>query len=284
MLHSKVSVLRIVSPWLVALGFLCPSGETRADDKQSCVRNYEESQHHLKANQFAEAQRELMACTQTCPASLRTDCLNWLEDAERRTPTLLVVAHDSAGHEVTAVRVLVDDERVRAQLDGRPIPLDPGDHRVRFELDGAPTVVQRLTLLEGDRNHRVVIDFGANPIQRSLPPEKPRVTPIPAVALGLGAAGLLALAFGVVSGMAAEAKHASLNSECNPSDACPLSAQGELDGFRTLRTWSTVAYVVGALGLVGGAVVWVTEATATRGSVTVGLSAGPLSAGVVGNF
>jgi hypothetical protein len=72
-------------------------------------------------------------------------------------------------------------------------------------------------------------------------------------AIGVGAVGLTV---GIATGLAAGSKHSELEGECQPNGDCPSSAQGDLDGFRSLKTWSTVGYVVGAAGLVGGAVLW----------------------------
>ncbi len=105
------------------------------------------------------------------------------------------------------------------------------------------------------------------------------------VALGVGGTGVVSLVVGGISGLVAVWRHEALVAECNlEGGACPPAAQGDLDSFRSLRTASTVFYVVGGLGLVGGAVLWISAPKPSTDSSAMGLVIGPGSAHIGGTF
>jgi hypothetical protein len=99
-------------------------------------------------------------------------------------------------------------------------------------------------------------------------------------AMGIGAAGLVV---GVATGLSASSKHSSLQNNCKAND-CPTSEQGELDSFRSLRTFSTIGYVVGFAGLAGCVAFWLTAPPDKPAGAGAGLWLGPASAGVSGVF
>jgi hypothetical protein len=103
------------------------------------------------------------------------------------------------------------------------------------------------------------------------------------VAFAVGGAGL---AFGVVSGLIATSKHSTLSGECDSnSGTCPASAQSDVDSFHSWRVISTVGYVVGAVGVAAGVVLWLTAPKAApRGTGSVGVMVGPASACLAGTF
>jgi hypothetical protein len=61
------------------------------------------------------------------------------------------------------------------------------------------------------------------------------------------------------------------------------SAQADLDSFHSMRTLSTVGYVVGFVGLAGGVVLWLTAPKSARDS-TAHAWVGPTASGIAGSF
>ena len=105
-------------------------------------------------------------------------------------------------------------------------------------------------------------------------------------AIVAGSVGLAGLAVGVGAGIAGSSQHSALSGECSTaSGSCPSSAQTDLDAFHTWRTFSTVGYVVGAVGVVAVGVLFLT-APSSRGSSggATKLYVGPASAGLAGVF
>jgi hypothetical protein len=86
---------------------------------------------------------------------------------------------------------------------------------------------------------------------------------------------------GVVTGVAAGSKHSALENECTGNN-CPASAQSDLDGFHSLRTVSTVGYVIGLAALAGGVVLWLTAPKTMEARAAVWVT--PSSTGISGRF
>ncbi len=98
-----------------------------------------------------------------------------------------------------------------------------------------------------------------------------------------GGAAVVGLGFGIAAGVASSSKHSALEGECN-GNACPPSARGDIDAFHTLRTVSTIGYVVGALGLAGGAYFFFTAPRRPAQGPAARLEFGPASVHVAGDF
>jgi hypothetical protein len=183
--------------------------------------------------------------------------------------------------------VLCDGSAVGAASMGVAVPLDPGPHRVIAIAPGRAQRVFNVTLIEASRTEIAVEPGGPlvadAPSATAEPGPEGSGSPTRQIlsygVLGLGAAGIVV---GVATGIAAGSKHAALEGECTENN-CPTSAQSDLDGFRALRTWSTVGYVVGIAGLAGGTVLWLT-APKTGERSAAALWIGPAFAGAAGRF
>lgn len=187
--------------------------------------------------------------------------------------------------QIPKLRIVVEGKDAKILLDGAlvppavlnvDIPADPGAHTITGTVEGAAVRTQELTLRRGQRAE-VVLQLTEAP--KPAPPpiaepppataaapeppaeapvappvgEGPSARPLAWVAFGLGAAGL---GIGVVTGIIATNKKSSLDAEC-PGGRCPASASGDVDSFRSMRTVSTTAYVVGLVGVATGVVVFV---------------------------
>jgi hypothetical protein len=95
--------------------------------------------------------------------------------------------------------------------------------------------------------------------------------------------GAVVLAAGVVAGLAAGSKDSSIAAECT-GNRCPASAKGDIDSFHSLETVSTVAYVVGALGVVAWGTLWWLGPRSSSPATTARVWVGPASAGLTGTF
>ena len=100
------------------------------------------------------------------------------------------------------------------------------------------------------------------------------------VAGGVGAAALLE---GVIAGVIALGKHSDLSKVC--TNGCPPSESSALSSYHTVGALSTVGFIVGGLGLAGGAVLIITAPSHPQAS---GMQVTPYvgfgTAGAVGTF
>ena len=181
---------------------------------------------------------------------------------DKRLPRLTIRVSPEAPAGTT---VLLDGAPVDATSIGAAVSVNPGAHIVVVSAANRADRRFDMTMDEGDRNDITVEpgpNVGSQPESAvGAAATKPEVTidaatnasrRLALVALGVGAAGL---ALGVVTGIMGSSTHDTLVSECL-QNVCPVSVAGDLDSFRTLRTVSTVGYVIGAVGVLGGAVLW----------------------------
>ena len=166
------------------------------------------------------------------------------------------------------------------------IPSDPGEHTVEASAPGFLKSSTRISVSEGERKTVTLTltrdPYGptvaaaspassastSRPSSRPVPPPETPVSSTAAVqdnarppnrtaaylAFGLGAAGI---GVGSVLGVMTVKQHDDLQSSC-PSDTCPKDQQQDLDAAKRLGNFSTVAFGVGAAGLVLGTVLYFT--------------------------
>jgi hypothetical protein len=213
-----------------------------------------------------------------------------------RIPRLKIIVEGADGSEL---EVRMDGRPVRKELVGVESPANPGNHAFDAVTRNGAGARGTVALAEGE-SKSVVLRLEPGKASRQLPAAS-SAAPAPAtgdrpllsassgsgqrtfgfVALGVGAAGL---GVGVVTGLMAASRHSSAEEGC-PNGQCVegSSAAEDLDAFRTLRTVSTVGYVVGAVGLAGGLTLLLT-APKPQDSAWVSPYLGPGKAGVMGAF
>jgi hypothetical protein len=242
----------------------------RADPIESCVGAYDAPQRLQHGGKLREAEIQAIACAQdACPAELRKDCLRWIEEIHRSTPSLVVHGVGPDGCDLERARVFVDGQFVADHLEGKALPLDPGAHAIRVETDGRPPIEQRVILSEGEKNRVVDARFApADAVCRAAagigaPEARPRIVapaaharPTPPLVYVLGGAGLLSL--GVASGfyVSALSQKGTLD-ECRPRCATP-----DVDTMRRTYLVGDVLLTVGVASLAAAAILYFTRAEA----------------------
>jgi hypothetical protein len=121
----------------------------------------------------------------------------------------------------------------------------------------------------------------AAPALAVVPVESPprsmsTATKVAIASFAVGGAGLIT---GSVVGIVVLSRHSSIERGCNGA-ACPSGDNGEVTSYRGLAYLSTVAFIVGGVGVAAG----VTLLFAAPKGTPVSAYVGPTSAGVVGTF
>jgi hypothetical protein len=257
-------------PGLVLLaGALTAPREAQADESAAtCLAAHQDAQTQRIAGSLKAARESLLECGDpACPAVLQEDCARWLEEVEQSMPTVVIDARDRAGRDLVRVKVLCDGQPCASELDGKAIDIDPGVRRLRFELEvpagssPAPPIERELVIREGEKNRRVVVRFEYPPLP---PPAIER--PVPAVAIVLGAAGVVGLGAGAVAFGVARSQESELESR----GCAPACAPDDADAIDRADTIALVSAGVGAAALAAATVVFL-----MRPSVTVGLTPEP---------
>lgn len=225
----------------LAIAFIAAPGAAFAADavsKEACVNAYESAQRLRQAGQLRAAKAQLAICAnEACASFMRDDCTKWDGEIDEAMPTIVVAAKDQNGHDTTQVRVIVDDVVVTDQLDGRPIPVDPGQHRIRYE-SGGRAVDDTIVVRQGEKNRQVTASFA--PVETPPPTAPATHRKIPVVTWILGGVA--------VAGVASFATFAILG---KAKEGCaPFCSRSNVD---TLRRDYLIADISLGVGLVAGA-------------------------------
>ncbi len=194
----------------------------------------------------------------------------------------------------TNPEVVIDSTPVPIASLGVKRPVNPGNHTIKVSAEGYLPTEKAITLSEG-QSLTVNLELEQAPSDSSQVAKKstgsidtrtstssPETRRILAFgALGLGGAGLIV---GGVTGALALRKHNQLTAACTDG-ACDPSQASAIDSYHTYGNISTVSFIVGAVGAVGGAVLLFTQPKESS-SATARVSAfvGVGSAGVKGTF
>ena len=253
-----------------------PSPEKTAPDKPApdepaCVAAFDRGQDHHAAGRLLAARDDFAVCSRSsCPSFINNKCVPWLAQVQKAMPTIVIVAHDPEGAQISAVRVSVDGTLLAATLDGRDLEVDPGEHEILFEHEGAQPVTQTVLVQQGVKNRFVEVIFEPVPIQLAdpeaptahvatpRPPPQPRVvdaelrdegaiSPWFYVGLGLAGAGVTV---GAIAGGVAASEHASLETEC----AAGSCSADDIAAAERIAHVSTVGFVAGGVGVALGLV------------------------------
>lgn len=176
---------------------------------------------------------------------------------EARVPTVTVTV--SGAREGTAVNLSVDGVAVPSAVIGLPRRINAG-HHVMIATTSTSEGRAEVDLAEGEKKDvSIVLAATAKPApaatttEEEPPPpalESHRSYVLPIVLFSVGGAGLIA---GGVTGALMLAKQSSLSTTC-PNHVCPPAAYGDLDTANMLATTSTIAFIVGGVGVAAGIV------------------------------
>ncbi len=237
-----------------------------------CIAAYEDAQRRRNRGDLIEAREALKVCARdVCPAIARTDCTDWLAELRADVPTIVIGARFESGRDLIDVSVFLDGKPLMNRIEGRAVEVNPGVHTLRFEIPGREPVEERVSVLVGERNRRVVVTV-PDPTPPA-PASEPGIPTMTHVLGGVGAVGLAGFGFFGLTGLSRE----------GDLDACkPSCGSGDVDAVRTRYLAADISLLVG-LAALGGATYFYFESRGQgapeRGAVGVGVRAGPSEVG-----
>jgi hypothetical protein len=150
--HLPRRTLRAAS-WLVALGVLASAGPSEARENRACVNAYRRGAQLAREAHFFAATEQMRLCTKLiCSPALRKECMSRVDQLTLDTPSLVPEVTDDRGRPVVDIRITMDGKPWVNRLDGRAIPVDPGQHTFTFETRGVVFAKERIVVLQGQRN------------------------------------------------------------------------------------------------------------------------------------
>ena len=269
MIARRTTIHRVAAGLALLTFALALPRTAHADSTNECAAAAESAQLLRNASKLVQARAQLLICMKACPRLVQNDCGQWLHDVEARVASVVVRATDARGAEVSNVRVSMDGTILMSRLDGLAAPVDPGVHRFVFEREGNPTVVEDVTIREGEKARSISVKLPDAPTPRAAAPPPREVRPLfPTSSIVLGAIGAVGLGTFAVYHLSAKSDLDAMRTECAPS--CPADAVDTLDQKIFV---SNVALGVGASALAGALIVflvdggWRSSGKATTGSV-----------------
>jgi hypothetical protein len=199
-------------------------------EKAQCLSAHEEAQTARIARHFGEARTKLRACArEECPGLVRDDCVNWLGELAKISPSVIVDA-DVDGQQAPSTRVYLDGTLLVDHLDGQAVELDPGVHKFRFEVQGFSPQEQDVVVSEGVQGRVIAANFHHDLREPPLAPRAALATrPVPASALISSVVALTGVASTAVFGALAISEKSSLSQSCAPF--CSDSQVGAVRGY-----------------------------------------------------
>lgn len=270
-------MLVVVRSTVLAISLLASvPAKASVDQKVRCANAYEQAQRTRNQGQLLASRAHLLVCTEeSCPAVLRTECVQWLGEVDRAMPTVLIVA-DVGGTETADVAVSIDGTEVLERLDGKAIPVDPGAHVFRFVRSGSAPVEQKVLVREGEKRRPIAVSFPATAAPKPERPAEPS-SRVPTATWVLGGVGIVALGVSVPLYVSAYGQRSTLD-----ADPCASAGTCDPDRVSTVRRRFVFADVAAGIGLValgGAAIVWLaTPSPSVSAAIT------PLPGGVASTF
>ena len=289
---------RALAPTSLSLLALTLAPHARAADptKQECINANERSGPLRQSGKLRDARASLLRCSAaSCPGVVRDDCVAGATRLEQAIPTIVFVAHDAAGNEISAVKVTIDGQPFAEKLDGAALESDPGEHVFAFTSGAGPAVEKRLILHEGEKNRREPIALGggggtgggATPAgaQPGAATSDGGWSDQKKAALLVGGIGVVGLGAGTVFGLLAKSNWEQAKTDCGVSCPANSTAQSEADSAHSQATIGNIVFGVGAAAVVTGVVLWLlapngSGATTTTASPRVTPMLGPHVAGL----
>jgi hypothetical protein len=217
-------------------------------NKTSCLAAHEEGQA-LRTQKKPHAARErFVSCARAeCPVVVRKECVEQLALVEKDAPTVALEARDEAGMGMTAVKVSLDGVPLTDRLTGGGVGVEPGEHVFRFERADGKAIEQRVLVVDGDKNRKVLADFTT--LVPKPPPEgdanvtAPRpARPIPVAPIVLGGVAVVALGSFAVFALSGKSKESDLSTSCGPR-----CTDDELSPVKTSYAIADVSLAVGVV-------------------------------------
>jgi hypothetical protein len=259
-----------------ALAVLLVPASAGADETDACIQASDEGQVLRDQGRLLAARARFFACSrEACPRIVRADCTAWLADADARIPTVVLGAQDVDGHDLAGVKVTLDGAPLADRLDGRAVPVDPGQHAFVFEHvspAGRRSVALSALLREGELRRLLTARFPG-----PVPREEPRLRLTRGAVAAAAVLGGVAVTGGVLFAyLAATAKsdadhlRATCAPGCNPAD---------VNAIRTRLIGANVLVGVGIASAAAGVAVllWGPREKADAASVALVPRAGSLA-------
>jgi hypothetical protein len=236
----------LLSLLVVVDGLASPDATAQAPSGDVCLITPVDGQKLRRAGKLLDARAKFSTCARpSCPREIVERCTRWTEETQTAIPSVVLVARDPQGRDLSDVAVSIDGAAAAPIATGG-VELDPGEHVFLFQRGGSPNVEERIILREGQKDRQVVATLvvpGSTPARAQeatssrapaaapaaapeatreaapeATPEAPR--PVPTLTWVLGGVGLAALgSFGTFAALGVSERSSDhCDTGCTPSE------------------------------------------------------------------
>jgi hypothetical protein len=241
-------------------------------------------------NKLRAARAQLLVCAAaSCPSDVRKECLRRVDEVNAEIPTIIFDAKDAiAGKDLAAIKVTMDGEVIAERLEGTPISVDPGTHSFVFDTPGRSAVsITGIIVQQSQKDRRVEVTWssprrvegvdeaGGGPGQAAAAVGEggPQRSDNREGGLGtqrlfgivVATVGVVGLGVGTAFGLMTISKKHDAETVC-PDQCASEAGVAAWNDAHSAGNISTVAFVVGGLGVVGGAALWFTAPSGGPGA------------------
>jgi hypothetical protein len=245
-----------------------------------CIEASDASLRLRKEHKLRSARAQLLVCAAaSCPEDIRNECVRRVADINSGMPTIVFEVKDGTGRDLGGVRVSMDGQVLSERFEGSALSIDPGEHTFLFEVAGQPSVQKQFVIREGekDRRERIVIgpiEPAAVPAASTGQEQEHGLGTQKILAIVAAGVGVVGVGVGTVFGVQAISKHNDAAQAC-PNLCADQAGVAMWSDAQSAGNLSTAGFVVGAVGLVGAAILWLT-AKSPHGGGQMGLGPGGL--------
>jgi hypothetical protein len=228
--------------------------------KVECARSFEQAQRLRNAFHYIDAGAEALKCANpACGPLLSEECGKIYGELQAVMPSIVFVARDESGNDLTNASVLVAGNALPISVDGTPVTFDPGSHEFTFTAEGFEPLVQSAMIRTGERLRPLI---GVLKKVRTVPASQLSTRPQariddqpnggpPLATYILGGVGLVGFAGFVGFRIVGAGDFDSLSRECKPD-----CSQDAVDDVRQKYVFSNIALAVGAAATVAALTVY----------------------------
>lgn len=230
------------------------------DAKLSCIASFDEAQRERNAGHYLASRAALIQCSEPqCGDVLASECTRMYADVEAATPSVVFSAHDAARNaDRSDVAVTMNGKPFLERLDGKPLPVDPGQYELVFSAPGAEPVKMPVVIRTGEKYRVINVVFPAPAAPAT--PLRPaaaavQVTPpegsaeVPALSYVFGGLGVAGVGAFVALRLIGASDFDAMKKDCAPG-----CLDADVDNLKLKYLLSNVALGVGVASL-GAAIV-----------------------------
>ena len=274
MMRSKRASITAALTCSVAISML-PRAASAADEKIACANASDSGQKLRDEGKLVKARQEFLVCARdVCPATIKKDCADWLNQSEASLPSVVLGAKDAHGQDLASAKVTIDGQPSDEKLEGKAMFVDPGPHTFRFEIPGEKPIEQQIVVREGEKNRAISVSWekaqlSQNPGGATPPPTEPESKPSHVPAYVAGGIGIAAVGVGAIFAIIGTGDYNDLKNGCGQTKTC---TDDQVSPVKTKIVIADIAFGVGIVAIGTAVVLYILESGSSSAHAQVGMT------------